>query len=211
MTMVAQRPMGEDAAAARGLDGRDARLDTAREWLSCGGSVLFFGAAGAGKSCAVAAVAAQQQGRQLRCTAAPGDARRPYSSLGRLLASVTAAELEPMAAARRGVLVAVLAEQAQRLCPTVVAVAVASLISELAGTAAVLLIVDDAQWMDQASVEVLECVAGQLDDLPVRMVAAERVPGDSLPTRRNLCLSPLLVIHLAAPEPATSGPHTGSG
>ena len=101
--------------------GRRNRLQTAKEWLLSGGSVLFFGTAGVGKSGAVDLVtAAAVQSRVLRCAPAGSDAGVPFSALAGLLSAITAAELDSVPAARRRVLLGVLEGRTEARPPAAV-------------------------------------------------------------------------------------------
>jgi len=196
-----------DPADGSALVGRRHRLQTAGEWLLSGGSVLFFGPAGAGKTAALDVVtAAVVQSRVLRY--APADRStgpdRPFGALAGLLATITAAELESVPAARRRVLAAAVSAGADPVAPVTPAamrLAVLNLLRVLARERPLLLIVDDLQWLDEASAEVLRFVAPRVDDLPVQMAAAERVAPDSLPLRRGLCPPPLLVVRMGPLPP----------
>ena len=61
-----------------------------------------------------------------------------------------------------------------------VALAVLSLLSDVAGERAVLCVVDDAQWLDQASALTLAFVARRLQADPVGIVFSAREPGQEL-------------------------------
>jgi DNA-binding CsgD family transcriptional regulator len=63
--------------------------------------------------------------------------------------------------------------------PFMVGVAALSLLSELAGEAAVVCLVDDAQWLDPSSADVLRFVARRLDAEGVVMVFTVRDPDDA--------------------------------
>jgi AAA ATPase domain len=197
-----------DPADGSALVGRRHRLQTAGEWLLSGGSVLFFGPAGAGKTAALDVVtAAVVQSRVLRyapAASSTGHPDRPFGALAGLLSTITAAELESVPAARRKVLAAAVSAEPGLLSPVTPAamrLAVLNLLRVLARDLPLLLIVDDLQWVDEASAEVLRFVAPRVDDLPVQMAAAERVAPDSLPLRRGLCPPPLLVVRMGPVAP----------
>ena len=59
-----------------------------------------------------------------------------------------------------------------------VGLAVLGLLSDVAGDGPLLCLIDDAQWLDQASAQVLGFVARRLLAEPVAMVFAERNPSD---------------------------------
>ena len=68
-----------------------------------------------------------------------------------------------------------------------------------------------AAWvavLDPASADVLRFVVPRVADVPVAMVAAERVTPDALPQCRPLCPTPLLVVGSTRRPPA--GPADGS-
>ena len=109
-----------------------------------------------------------------------------------------------MPAARRKVLAEVMSWELESVAPAAVRLAVLNLFRVLARSRPLLLIVDDLQWVDEASADVLRFVALRVEDLPVQMAAAERVAPDCLPLRRGLCSPPLLVVRLD--EVATNDP-----
>ncbi|HEV7897333.1 MAG TPA: ATP-binding protein [Planosporangium sp.] len=179
------------------LEGRRQRLRTAREWLLAGGSALLYGPVGAGKSAALDLVtAAAIQSRVLRCAPTESDADHRFAALVGLLGSITPAERDAVAVSRRQVLGAATPDDLDPVAPAAVRLAVLSLFRTLARSRPLLLVVDDLQWVDEASADVLRFVSSRVDDVPVQLVAAERVEPDCLPLRRPLCPSPLLVVRL---------------
>jgi hypothetical protein len=203
------------------------RLETAREWLLSGGSVLFFGPNGVGKSAALDLLAAAAcDARVLRCAPGVHHVDRSYRVLAELLSSVTDAELNLLPLARRRVLVDALRHRAGRPAhgpvlgrtrrsgrsrwstrATAAAVrhAALGLFRVLARSRPVLLVVDNIHLLDRASADVLTFVASRVGDLAIQMVAAEQVPADRAPVGRYQCPSPLLMTR-PDPQPTAGSP-----
>jgi hypothetical protein len=195
------------AVGDRSLPGRRHRLQTAREWMMSGGSVLFFGPVGVGKSAAVDVVAAAAaRSRVLRCAPTEDDAGRAYSALAGLFSSVTAAELDAVPVARGRVIAAVRSGDVESVRMVGVRLAALNLVRVLARSGPLLMIVDDLQWVDDVSANVLRFIAPRIEDLPVVMAASERIAPERLPLRRGLCPPPLLVVRLDVVEPLETAP-----
>jgi hypothetical protein len=199
------------------------RLDTAREWLQSGGSVLLFGPVGVGKSAALDALAAAAgDARVLRCAPGAADADRAYRGLAQLLSSVSESELRLLPAARRRVLGGLLhyavlstrgpapalsrrARWSTRATSSAVQLATWNLLRVLVASRPLLLVVDNINWLDRPSADVLRFVASRVGDQAIQMVAAEQVPADRVPLARHQCPGPLLMTR-PDPLPATGAP-----
>jgi len=172
------------------------RLEPASDWLVSGGSVLLYGPSGVGKSGELESLAwAARRATVLACTPGPDDAAEPFRTLAWLLSSSSEVDV-PLPGAEREVLRRLREGATDALQPPLVRIAVLDLFRRAARARPLLLVVDDLQWVDDASAAVLRFVAPRVYDVAVRMAATERVPSDSLPLRRDLCPSPLMVVRL---------------
>jgi hypothetical protein len=171
------------------------RLDAARDWL-------FFGPPEAGKSAALdVLVASAPDARVLRADPGRAEVDRPYGALVDLLSTVTEHDLANLIAADRYTLDAVLGrfgDDAATPDPDAVRRAVLHLIRSMCRYQAPLLVVDDLERLDLATVEVLRALATRSEELSIRMAAAECVTDNVLPKGRGLCPSPLLAVRLDA-------------
>ncbi|MEV4133708.1 AAA family ATPase [Dactylosporangium sp. NPDC049742] len=173
--------------------GRADLLAHARERLAGGGGVLLYGPAGIGKSTILDAIAgAETDALVLRAAAAEAEADLPYLALVDLFdgAPDAAEHLPPhLRAALDGALLrsALPATPHDQLA---VRLAVLELLRALAADRTLLLVLDDVQWIDEPSAEVLRFVARRLGEAPVRILAAERITDGDRPTRLDLCPPP---------------------
>ncbi|GEM_PF-3666620 len=215
---TASRPA--PATALRPLDASRGghRIEAAREWLRSGGSVLLFGPAVPSLSAYLDVLADCAPGtRVLRCSPTQDDARCAFRGLTSLLSSVTEQDLAAVPTRRRQAL-AILGcrgaatpgrasirlpggRRSTRATPADVRLAALTLFRVLAKSGPLLLIVENVQWLDQASAETLRLVMPRVADLPIRMAAAEWTEPDSAPANRSVCPSPLLVARLDPPTP----------
>jgi hypothetical protein len=85
--------------------------------------------------------------------------------------------------------------------PAEVRLAALNLFRVVARSRPLLLIIDDLQWVDEASAEALRFVGRRVGDVPVQVAAVERVAPGHRPLRRALCASPLLVVGLEPVAP----------
>jgi DNA-binding CsgD family transcriptional regulator len=165
--------------------------------------VTVRGEAGLGKTTLLAGLAdtAGCAGwRVLRATGSAAEAQLSLAGLHQLLRPLLGAVTE-LPAAQRTALGAAFGlaqppEQAQSPEPSgplQLYLACLTLLSQQAGQAPLLLLVDDAQWIDQATLDVLAFVARRLADDPIALVfgSRETVTADLGPDSRTIDLGPL--------------------
>ncbi|MZE75607.1 AAA family ATPase, partial [Streptomyces sp. SID5475] len=137
--------------------------------IAAGGSVVLTGPSGIGKTAlleAAGAAAAARGELVLRAAGAETERWIPYAALAELLSQVPAAWLDalpgPQRAAMDGVLLrdrpAVTAGRAQFACR----LAWQTLLTRCAEAGPVLLLLDDAEWLDTASADTLAYAARRL-------------------------------------------------
>ncbi|MEW1999373.1 AAA family ATPase [Streptomyces coelicoflavus] len=156
---------------------------------SRGAVLVVEGGPGAGKSVLLDLAVRRTRGaghRVLRAVGSESEARLAYAGLHQLLRPVLG-DLDALPARQRSALRAALglaehAEAPEAPDALLVGLAVLTLVSDLAEPAAPLLVVvDDAQWMDRASLDVLSFLARRLDGEPVTLLlgvrAAAVLPG----------------------------------
>src|SRR3954447_192232 len=142
-----------------------------------GGGLLLRGEPGIGKSAllkAAAASATERGLRVLRTTGVQSEARLPFAGLHQLLWPVLDRRDALPPPQRHAVLAAF--GMADRDSPDLFLIALAALntLSEVAARTPVLIVLEDAHWLDRSSTEVLTFVARRLDAEPVLMLAAVR-------------------------------------
>ena len=96
-------------------------------------------------------------------------------------------------------------------------IACLALLSRQADQVPLLLVVDDAQWIDQATLDILGFIARRLDDDPIAMVfgSRESITADLGPDSQTMHLSPLTAVEAnrlldlqPLPPPGTRGPRS---
>ncbi|WP_406440347.1 LuxR C-terminal-related transcriptional regulator [Streptomyces sp. NBC_01613] len=180
----------------RSLIGRRELLEVARTELTTRPGVLFYGPPGIGRSLLAAALVASLAATALpactvlRCSPAKDDAGLPFVGLVDLFARVPESCVEALAPEPRAALKAALLQGREPEGDRdllAVRLAVLDVLRTLAATGPVLLAVDDLQWLDGPSAEVLAFAVRRLDGLDIRMVAAERVADGEQPERLHCC------------------------
>ena len=202
-------PLGQvHAEGASSLVGRDEELATVEALLGHGAVIEVVGEAGSGKSALLGEVLARTQLPTLRVAAAPYEAATPYGLVKRVLRYLLGvdAEADPREVGRRAsellhelsamdlalVLIAADAELdgdgpangpvvqddlfLQRLARSVLRAL------ELLVIGPALLVVEDVQWSDPQSLQLLKSVSDHLDDHPW-VLAVSRRPGGTSPLR----------------------------
>jgi len=181
--------------------GRGELLARARASLAAGGSVLFYGPAGIGKSTLLEAIASDPGPALVRrAAAAEAEAELPYLALVDLFGAILDEHAPMLPAHLRAALDGALLRSALPATPhdqLAVRLAVLELLRGLAARRPVLLVIDDVQWLDEPSQGVLRFVARRLEGVPVRVLAAERVADGATPVRMDLC--PVPATELAVP------------
>src|SRR6516162_6388564 len=174
--------MSSTSASNRGpLLGRDAELELLASLLDGihggGGALVLYGEPGIGKSrlLAVAAALARERGfTVLSTTGVQSEAHLAFAGLHQLLRPLRFRTAD-LPAAQRAVLDAAFG-LGQEPAPERfrIAMAVLDLLCEIATDAPLLVLAEDAQWLDRPTTEVLAFVARRLQSDPIVLLAAER-------------------------------------
>ncbi|MFE2049538.1 ATP-binding protein, partial [Streptomyces sp. NPDC059459] len=179
--------MGPEPDPGELIVGRDAelaRLFRAVDSVSADPVLMLVGDVGTGKSALLEhAVRRAEAGgaRVLRAEGSESESSLAFSALHQLLRPVRA-EVDALPGRQRAALQDVFGERSARRGPDpmLVGVAVLSLLSGLGDQHPVLVVLDDAQWFDRASLDALSFAARRLEGDPVTMLIGAR-GGDQLP------------------------------
>lgn len=167
----------EPESAIVGRDAEIERLSALVADASGGGRVqLLSGAAGTGKSTLLedAARRAEAAGRRvLRATGRESERDLAFAGLHQLLRPVLN-EAAGLPDRLRRALLGSFGFEPDTADPLLTGVAVLTLLSQVAEQAPLVVVLDDAQWIDSASAGVLAFAARRLDDDPVTVLAAVR-------------------------------------
>ncbi|GAA1600315.1 LuxR family transcriptional regulator [Kribbella hippodromi] len=183
------------------LVGRTALVERATKQLETSGSVLLYGPTGIGKSALGRALVADLGRKGCRIlSAAPSnsEAGLPYVTLLDLLSNQLDFCWQVLPDHLRQPLeVALLKASAPDTVRDELAVrlAVLHVLRRLAATGPVLLVVDDIQWVDPSSLEVLTFCARRLSE-GVHMLATEQVADGDLPVMAEACPEPALQLEV---------------
>lgn len=168
--------------------GRDAELAhlTALLDRACdgsGGALVIRGEAGIGKSTLLAAVRREAVDRSMTLLTACGvesESHVPFAGLHQLLTPLLS-QVDELAPRHRSSLKAAFGQEDSVPNLFGIALAVLELLGEAAAQAPVVFLLDDAQWVDGPTRDVLAFVARRIDAEPVLGIGAIRIgPGDPL-------------------------------
>ncbi|MFF0344971.1 AAA family ATPase [Kribbella sp. NPDC004875] len=183
------------------LVGRAGLVERATKQLETSGSVLLYGPTGIGKSALGRALVADLGRKGCRIlSAAPSnsEAGLPYVTLLDLLSGQLEFAWQVLPDHLRQPLeVALLKASAPDTVRDELAVrlAVLHVLRRLAATGPVLLVVDDIQWVDPSSLEVLTFCARRLSE-GVHLLATEQVADGDLPMMVEACPEPVLQLEV---------------
>lgn len=183
------------------LVGRAALVERAKKQLETSGSVLLYGPTGIGKSAtgrALVADRARAGCRVLSAAPSQSEASLPYVTLLDLLSNQLELAWQVLPDHLRQPLeVALLKASAPDTVRDELAVrlAVLHVLRRLAASGPVLLVVDDIQWVDPSSLEVLTFCARRLTE-GVQMLATEQVADGDLPVMAEACPEPVLQLEV---------------
>jgi DNA-binding CsgD family transcriptional regulator len=175
--------MHVDAPGGAWLIGRETELEAIGDFVSSDSlarALLFTGAPGIGKTAlweAGVGLAYQQGFRVLTARPTEAEALHSFAGLFDLLESVRADTLAELPGPqRRGLEVALLRSDPDDIAPDPFAIAAGLLgvLRNLAATEALLVAVDDLQWLDPASADALAFAARRLDTQQCRFLFAMR-------------------------------------
>ncbi|MEV8503517.1 AAA family ATPase [Actinoplanes sp. NPDC051475] len=177
--------------------GRGPLLAAVEDRLAAGGGVALRGPEGTGKTAVLDAVASAATARGelvVRLRPAAAEALLPYAGIADLVAQMPPDAVAALTPAHR----AALAMLRQGAAPRAGAPALArrmvlpGLLAHCARTRPVLLVLDDVQWLDAESAELIGFAMRRRPGPRVRVVAAQRFPGEGGRHRATrLCPAPV--------------------
>jgi DNA-binding CsgD family transcriptional regulator len=166
--------------ADRKLLGRESEIEHLEQLLdqapARGAALLVRGEAGVGKSALLteAGRRASERGMQvLRTTGHMSEAQLPFAGLHQLLRPITP-QISDLPLAQRDALLGAFGSGRDAPDLFLVALATLTLLSDTAARTSLLLIADDARWLDSPSREVLAFIARRLESDPIVLLIAIR-------------------------------------
>ncbi|HWO63247.1 MAG TPA: AAA family ATPase, partial [Umezawaea sp.] len=175
------------------------------------GVLVVAGEPGAGTSTLLDLAADTAADRRvLRATGSRGEATLPFSGLHQLLRPVLD-QVDGLPERQRSALLGAIGLGGDGGAPDrlIIGVAVLSLLSELSERVPVLVVVDDARWLDEGSRDVLAFVARRIGDEPLAVLVGAR-DDTEFPGFPLVALGPLDPLAAAALLDAQPAPPTGA-
>lgn len=176
-----------------------------------GGALVLRGEPGIGKTAILARARDEPGVRVLSATGIETEAQLAFAALGDLLRPILGRR-DRLAASQRAALEAALALGPPAVPDRFAAYAGAfALIEAGAAEGPLLMVVDDAQWLDVPSVEAIAFIARRLEDVPAALLVAVRLGEGSevaLPGAAELMVPPLSDVAARALLVASSGTAT---
>ena len=170
-----------DSAAEMGLLGRDSELDVLRQLIlsgrDAGGAVVVRGAAGVGKSSLLAAAAniAHEAGSLvLEASGIESEAMLPFAGLHQLLGPLMGQSDSIAPVQESALLTAFGLQEGPSPQLFLIALAALTLLVDVAATRPVVLVVDDRQWLDSPTNDVLAFISRRVSDDPVVIISGLR-------------------------------------
>jgi DNA-binding CsgD family transcriptional regulator len=172
---------------ATALIGRDHEIRALAERIEAvndraGGALLIRGSAGIGKSALLEAARAHAAAKGLQVLSTTGiqsESHLPFAGLHQLLRPVLR-DIDQLPASNGKAIRSALGLSDEAVpSPFLVAMSILHLLAESAERAPVLLLVDDAQWLDRSTADALAFVARRLESDPILMFLVVRDGHDS--------------------------------
>ncbi|HEY7626152.1 MAG TPA: AAA family ATPase [Ilumatobacteraceae bacterium] len=185
--------------------GRDREREALGELIAtarhgCGGTLILRGDAGIGKTALLDLAVHKARMRTVRASGYESEADLPFATLGDLLRPLLDQldRIPPLQA--ESLRTALGLGTTGGVDPVSVEVATTNLVRTVGGREPMLVVVDDMQWVDSASLSSLVHLARRTGDVPIAFVAAARTDdmGSAVDTLPSLPLEPL-----SAPEAET--------
>ncbi|MET0492011.1 MAG: LuxR family transcriptional regulator [Actinoplanes sp.] len=199
--------MDLDTRTPTALFGRASLLAAVEARLAAGGGVALHGPEGIGKTALLDAVATTATARGdlvVRLRPAPAERRLPYAGMADLVAQLPQDARAALPPAHRAALAVLRHGTAPRAGAAALArrLVLPGLLAHCARTRAVLLVLDDVQWLDPESAELIGFAMRRRPGPRIRVVAAQRFPGEAGRHRAaRLCPAPVADL-LVPPLPA---------
>ena len=188
------------------LIGRDDEVRTVREIVrgaaDAGGALLIFGDPGIGKTALLQAAMARADEagmRVLTTTGVQSEAALPFAALHQLLRPVLVDVVKLPPPQRRALMAAFGMVEDRAPGIFIVALAVLNLLADLAAQRPLLIVIDDAHWLDAPSAAALAFVVRRLETDPIVLLAALR-----LGTNNTLTEAGLQRMQLTALDPSAA-------